>query len=162
MDTIFKTTMWGGFDKQDVITYIEKTAKDHEEQLAALRKEQDRLSQEVSRLEGVQADLETARSDLEAAREELSQKNQALEDRCAALGTELAEKSAAGDQALLRVCELEALLPELERLRALETEYQTYRSHIVDAELDSRQRAGEISREAQERSEALQIGRAHV
>ena len=148
MDTVFKTALWGGFDKQDVIDYIEKTAKESEEQLTVAKKEQDQLSQEVSRLEAL-------REELEAERDTLSQKNRELEERYAVLGAELAEKSAAGDQALLRVCELEALLPELERLRALELEYQTYRSHIVDAELDSRQRAGEISREAQEKSDAL-------
>ena len=50
---------------------------------------------------------------------------------------------------------MEALQAEAERLRGVEREYQSLRSHMVDVELDARQRAGAIEQEAKHRSETL-------
>ena len=36
MSTSFKTSMFGGFDRSDVIAYIERTGREHEERVAAL------------------------------------------------------------------------------------------------------------------------------
>ena len=39
MSTSFKTSMFGGFDRSDVIAYIERTGREHEERVAALEAE---------------------------------------------------------------------------------------------------------------------------
>ena len=39
MSTSFKTSMFGGFDRSDVIAYIERTGREHEERVAALEED---------------------------------------------------------------------------------------------------------------------------
>ena len=41
MDASFKTCMFGGFDRQDVVTFIEKTAEEHRTALEVLQAEND-------------------------------------------------------------------------------------------------------------------------
>ena len=51
MSTSFKTSMFGGFDRSDVIAYIEKTGREHEERVAALEAENETLRKENQTLE---------------------------------------------------------------------------------------------------------------
>ena len=46
MDASFKTCMFGGFDRQDVVTFIEKTAEEHRTALETLQAENDTLRRE--------------------------------------------------------------------------------------------------------------------
>ena len=39
MSANFKTCMFGGFDREDVVSYIEKTAKETQEKLDTLERE---------------------------------------------------------------------------------------------------------------------------
>ena len=141
METTFKTAMFGGFDRQDVVAYIEKTARESGERAAALERERDELA---AQREALTQEGETLRGE-----------NQSLSERCAALEAALAEKSAEEDRLRGRVEALAGLESEAARLRGVEREYQTYRAHMVDVELEARQRADEIGREAQERAEKL-------
>ena len=43
MDASFKTCMFGGFDRQDVVAFIEKTAEEHRVETETLRAENDQL-----------------------------------------------------------------------------------------------------------------------
>ena len=43
MDASFKTRLFGGFDREDVVTYIEKTAAENQTQLETLRAEVETL-----------------------------------------------------------------------------------------------------------------------
>ena len=43
MDASFKTRLFGGFDREDVVTYIEKTAAENQTQLETLRAEVEML-----------------------------------------------------------------------------------------------------------------------
>ena len=54
MSTSFKTSMFGGFDRSDVIAYIEKTGREHEERVAALEAENETLRKENQTLENTQ------------------------------------------------------------------------------------------------------------
>ena len=46
MSTNFRTRMFGGFDRQDVVTFIEKTAEEHRTALETLQTENDTLRRE--------------------------------------------------------------------------------------------------------------------
>ena len=46
MDASFKTCMFGGFDRQDVVAFIEKTAEEHRTALETLQTENDTLRRE--------------------------------------------------------------------------------------------------------------------
>lgn len=59
MDNQFRNAAFGGFNRQDVIDYLEKTAKAHAE--------------EIARLDAAEQERDELRSQLAAAREELAQ-----------------------------------------------------------------------------------------
>ena len=54
MSTSFKTSMFGGFDRSDVIAYIERTGREYEERVAALEAENETLRKENQTLENTQ------------------------------------------------------------------------------------------------------------
>ena len=95
MSTSFKTSMFGGFDRSDVIAYIEKTGREHEERVAALEAENETLRKENQTLENTQrvtqAQLLNMRDNEETCRRlrrqlaDAEARNQELEQRCAQL-----------------------------------------------------------------------------
>ena len=95
MSTSFKTSMFGGFDRSDVIAYIEKTGREHEERVAALEAENETLRKENQTLENTQrvtqAQLLKMRDNEETCRRlrrqlaDAEARNQELEQRCAQL-----------------------------------------------------------------------------
>ena len=87
--------MFGGFDRSDVIAYIEKTGREHEERVAALEAENETLRKENQTLENTQrvtqAQLLKMRDNEETCRRlrrqlaDAEARNQELEQRCAQL-----------------------------------------------------------------------------
>ena len=59
MSTSFKTSMFGGFDRSDVIAYIERTGREYEERVAALEAENEKQSQLLADYEPKVQYLET-------------------------------------------------------------------------------------------------------
>ena len=51
MSTNFKTCVFGGFDREDVINYIEKSAKESQERIEALESENAKLKEDNERIE---------------------------------------------------------------------------------------------------------------
>ena len=84
MSTSFKTSMFGGFDRSDVIAYIERTGREHE----TLRKENQTLenTQRVTQAQllNLQDNEETCRR-LRRQLADAEARNQELEQRCAQL-----------------------------------------------------------------------------
>ena len=101
MSTSFKTSMFGGFDRSDVIAYIEKTGREHEERVAALEAENETLRKENQTLENTQrvtqAQLLKMRDNEETCRRlrrqlaDAEARNQELEQRCAQLKDHVAQ-----------------------------------------------------------------------
>lgn len=133
-NNVFRSVTFGGFDKQDVVSYIERTAREASEAQEKLRQENEELRRASQALGGESADL---RARLEA-----------LEAENARLRQELARETA------LRQ-ELEALRPETERLREqVESmredaeSYARFRGQIGAIECEARQRAAGLEDEA--------------
>ena len=129
----FKTVTFGGFDKQDVIRYIEQTAQENAAVLARSEEEKQALEQESAQL---REQLGEVTEQLRRVKEE----NEAL--RSAAAGKQQAES------------ELEELRAEGERLRAqlaeyqpLAEEYQKVKSQIGAIECEARKRANDLEEE---------------
>ena len=129
----FKTVTFGGFDKQDVIRYIEQTAQENAAVLARAEEEKQALEQETAQL---QDKLNDAAEQLRRAKEE----NEAL--RSAAAGKERAE----AELAELRT-ESERLRAQLAELQPLAEEYQKVKSQIGAIECEARKRANDLEEE---------------
>ena len=111
MNANFKTRVFGGFDREDVISFIEKTSLEHQKRVSALEEENKRLSDRCGAAEAeVQALREQSRAELAAAAEleELKRKFAAL------------------------TAENEQLRGENEQLRGPAEEYRRMKDHIAD------------------------------
>lgn len=126
----FKSVTFGGFDKQSVIDYIEKTAQTHTAETDELRREAESLREE----------------------------NSSLKEELAALQSKLAEQTAAADtlrteaeQLRGEVGTLRPLREEAQQLRAEAAalrpdaeSYRQFRNRIGDIECEARTRAAEV------------------
>ena len=121
-----KSVTFGGFDKQDVIQYIEKAAAEQR---------------------ALQEELDTAREQLAALREETAAQRTQLEELSAErkrLREELAQETTARQA-------LEALKPlqaEVARLRPDAEAYAQFRERIGAIECEARKRAADLERDA--------------
>lgn len=133
----FKSVAFGGFDKQDVIAYIQRAAQEAAAAQDALRKENDDLRAEN---ESLSSQLATLRYQLETLRSEHEQ----------------LKGEAALDDALRQ--ELEVLRPQAERL-AREVEslrpdaeaYTRFQGQIGAIECEARKRAADLEDETNSR-----------
>ena len=134
MESSFKTTMFGGFERQSVIDYIEKTARESAEEQEKLRRENEALS--------------TAKTALEREVDALRRQVSALNQRISQLSGEL-ERTAADCEARTQEAEtlkpqVEALTAEAERLRPEAEAYARVKAHIGEIECGAQKRADEL------------------
>lgn len=123
METSFKTCVFGGFDREDVISYIRKTAEESQKKLEALMEETERL----------RVRCETAESELSALRARSAELEQQLTD------TEVLRAEAERLRA-----EVETLRRENETLRGPAAQYQSLKDHIADIEISAHRRTEEF------------------
>ena len=126
----FKSVAFGGFDKQDVIRYIEQTARDTaalQERLQGenqeLRTEAEALKNRVRELEAQLTAENSLRKQIEAQAEEARAAQQLLEAARA---------------------EAEHLSAELKRLRPEAEAYAQFRDRVGDIECEAHKRAAEL------------------
>lgn len=127
METSFKTCVFGGFDREDVISYIRKTAEESQKKLEALMEETERL----------RVRCETAESELSA-----------LRARSAELEQQLADTEILRAEAERLRTEEETLRRENETLRGPAAQYQSLKDHIADIEISAHRRTEEFRAQA--------------
>ena len=126
----FKSVTFGGFDKQDVIRYIEQTAKETAELRESLEKENDRLRAQTEEL--------TARL------REASSRAEALDHERRELREQLERETAARKELEPAKPEAERLAAEVERLRPDAEAYAQFRERIGAIECEARKRAADL------------------
>lgn len=126
----FKSVAFGGFDKQDVIHYIEQTAKEAAAVQERLQKENEDLQTEADSLRTQVRELQT-RLETETALREQAQ-SELEQERTARQGLEAFKPEA------------ERLASELERLRPEAEAYAQFRDRVGDIECDAHKRAAEL------------------
>ena len=148
----FKASLFGGFNREDVIDYITKASAESSARIAALEGDVDKLCAQERELRTQMASLreenERLRPELQAAQAEHDAQHTELEQANAALTALRAEAEA------LRA-ENAALRTEADSLRPLAAQYATVKEHIAGIELDAHQRAEEYERGVRERLTAL-------
>ena len=125
MNTNFKTALFGGFDREDVVSYIQQTSRENQQRVSALEEENHGLQENTLR-----------RAVLE---------NSAAADTCLQLQTQLRELQ---EQA-------QKLQKETEYLRAQAAEYQSLKDHIADIEISAHRRTEEFRAKAIEQLRQL-------
>lgn len=137
--TQFRTAAFGGFNKQDVLAYLEASAREQEEKLAALRREV-----EEARKAG-----DEAREKADAGESRLT----ALEEENQRLAGDLAARADALAQAEARRDELEAqvkdLAAQVEKLAPAAQSYEAVKERTAGIELEAHGRAQAIELAAQ-------------
>lgn len=130
MDASFKTCLFGGFDREDVVKFIEKTAAENQEQLETLEAE----------LNALRAQRDEAAAENEALRG-LTEEDACLREENARLREQLAQAQASA----------EALRQEAGALRGPAAEYQSLKEHVADIEISAHRRTEEFRAKAMER-----------
>ena len=130
MDASFKTCLFGGFDREDVVKFIEKTAAENQEQLETLETE----------LNALRAQRDEAAAENEALRG-LTEEDACLREENARLREQLAQAQASAV----------ALRQEAEALRGPAAEYQSLKEHVADIEISAHRRTEEFRAKAMER-----------
>ena len=126
METLkLRTATFGGFQRQDVVDYIESTAREHAAQLNALRAELKQAQEKADALEG-----EKARAD-------------ALSQRCEDLAARVDELAPLED-------EVKKLRAQVEEFRPQAEAYADVKSKLADIELEAHARSAQVVKQAEE------------
>ena len=160
MENTFKSSVFGGFNRDDVIRYIEKTALESKQQIESLEQESDGLCRENAELRDKLAAAERERDSLKesyatasGAQEALKKGLTAAQETIAELRAQLEDTTqkaafAQKEHERLRAAqkaeherEMKKLQEELAALRAQAEEYSRVKAHSADIELSARERA---------------------
>ena len=123
METSFKTCMFGGFDREDVISFIRKTAEENQTRLDALTAENQQLLSKV---------------------QDADRQNRELTDRLAELEKRLDDESALRYRVRELSEKLETVQRENDSLREPAAQYQSLKEHIADIEISAHRRTEEF------------------
>ena len=123
MSANFKTCLFGGFDREDVVAFIEKTSRESSERIEALVQENEELQRKSQSME---SELLLMREDY-LVRSQQAERAATLEDQVTALTAKLA-----------------SLEEETAALRRQAAEYQSLRDRIADIEISAHRRTEEF------------------
>lgn len=123
MSASFKTCLFGGFDRQDVVAFIEKTSRENQERIEALETENASLQQQN---ETMDSELQQMRSDYSEKAEKAMQ------------ASELSKKLTESEQ------ERQKLEEEIAVLRVQAAEYLSMKDHIAEIEINAHRRTEEF------------------
>lgn len=158
-ENTFRTAVVGGFNRQDVLNYIESSAKEAKERSAALQKE----------LEGAQSGRTAAEREAKELREQVS----ALKKEEEGLRATLAEKLALLDRVQSDLAKAQAEASALrERLGSAEERcahwetgaraYDDLKDRTATIELEARQRARAIESAAEEQARKVRTAAEQI
>lgn len=142
----FRTAALGGFHKQDVLSYLERSAKEHREKTAELERELAGVKADKARLEEEKGEMERRQALLEEENQRLAVD---LADREAALADATAGKETAERQEA-------ALQEEAEKLRPAAKAYEAVKDHTASIELEAHGRAQAIEEEGRQKAKKHQ------
>lgn len=132
-----KSVMFGGFDKQDVIQYIEKTAKEASDTQKTLEAEKEELQ---TQLDAALKEKELLESKLEKLKEEKKR----LEEELSAERGSYEKLEPLKPEVDRLTAEVERLSQETEALRPDAEAYARFRERIGAIECESRKRAADL------------------
>ena len=149
---IFRTAVVGGFNRQDVLDYIEAATRENREKAATLQKELQALRAERETLRQEKAALE---QQAEALRKETDKLRKTGTDRGAELGQVQAELVREREQREALQRELDGYKAQCARWEDGAKAYDDLKDRTATIELEARQRARAIESAAEEKARKL-------
>lgn len=153
MENTFKSSVFGGFNRDDVIRYIEKTALESKQQYEQLEKENDGLCRENAELRNELAAVTGARDRLSTAYGSAIDAQESQKKELTELREELTLLRAQKEEAERALAELreqsarelrevkEQAERELAELRPQIEEFARVKAHVAEIEFSARERA---------------------
>lgn len=139
----FRTATFGGFQKQDVQDYLEKSAREHTEKLNTLQRElsdeRTARAEDQEAYEGLKMAADAVKAENERLHATLAQREEELtrlRDKCETLESQLA-----------------GVQVELERLGPAAASYESIKSRTASIELEAHGRAQVIEEEARAKAQ---------
>ena len=155
----FKSSIFGGFNRQDVMNYIEKASRESTELLEENKTRIESLEQETNTLrtqrDELQAQLKTLQASLEQTQSELQTASNRLsvtQDDCNAAKEELSAKDVLCSQS---ADEQRRMQETIDALQSEVEEYHALKKNIAEVELEAKHRADTICKEAQANADTL-------
>ncbi len=126
MSANFKTCLFGGFDRQDVVSYIEKLSRENRQQVELMEKEKGELEAKVAELTAKADELVALRAQVEELQAQ------------AQLASQLQEELDASQEQFYDLSE------ECTLLRREVADYQAMKDHIAEIEISAHRRTEEF------------------
>lgn len=142
----------GGFNRRDVLQYIEQTAAAHRREVAELEKELARSEQERQELETALSGIRDEKGTVAA---EEARVRASLEASTATLTRLRGELSETEHQLAAARAELEGLQRQVEELAPMARSYQELKDRVATVELDAHRKAQATVDEARRQAEEL-------
>lgn len=150
----FRTATFGGFQKQDVLSYIESSNQTHMEKLAQLQRERDELAAEKEKLAAQAGQAKEQAETLAKEKEALTAQLDEARKEADALRAQLTQVRGEAEQTAAQLTDANARLAQAERDAAA---YQQVKDRTAGIELEAHCRAQEVQQEAEEK-----VRRAHT
>ena len=142
----------GGFNRRDVMNYIETTDRAHHQQMADLRRELERTEHARRELE---ASLEDIRSEHGATTAEEAKVRASLEESTRTLTRVRGELSQAESKLAVAKSELSRLQEQVAQLEPMAKNYEELKERVAVVELDAHRKAQATVDEANAQAAAL-------
>lgn len=152
MDHPFRSAMFGGFNRQDVLTYLETTAQEAARQQEELQQKLDASLETVARQD---ADLTDQQGKLERLGQENESLKAQLEQANVALSSCRTECSQKGGELEASRREIEALKVRIAALEPDAAAYAAVKERTAGVELEAHRRAQAVQEEAEEHARQL-------
>lgn len=160
MDHQFRNAAFGGFNKQDVLDYLELTSREHREQLQQLQAELDQTQQRCSDLLRQQdqhdAQVKTMQRDAEGRQQQTDKVQTQLEQTQAQLTQAQQEQEALRGQLAEKDALIRQLQQQVDKLRPDAEAYTAVKERSAGMELDAHRRAQGILDQANAEAQQLQ------
>lgn len=148
----FRTATFGGFQKQDVLSYIESSNQAHAEKMEQLQRQRDELAREREQLSGQAAQAKAQAEQLAREKEQLASQLDKANQEIDRLHHSLEGQKTQLEQVVAQLADVQA---RLDRAEPDATAYQQVKDRTAGIELEAHCRAQEVQKAAEERVQRI-------
>jgi len=152
MDHPFRNATFGGFHKQDVLDFLEKSAKEHSELLQEMQRKLESAQHQLQTLTVQQGQSQAELTSLREQQESLTFQRDSLQQDLAAREEALFDAASKLDIQGLRLSQLEQ---QVLQLQPDALAYSAIKERTAGVELDAHRRAQEALDDAERQAQAL-------